>query len=199
MTYEEQEKIFNADRFESLWTDLWQSDDLKCFMKEYIEAKDKFNSIKKGYLMKDHNDILYIFNLNYIRNYTNTYILEQEWGFPKGRRNINETDIMCALREFYEETGLQSNALTMYNNLKPVEEIFSGSNNVRYKHIYYLAKINNKHYQVCYNPHNKLQVREIKDMQWFDYDNVLEHINDANIERKELFKRVHKNILNKIL
>ena len=31
--------------------------------------------------------------------------LTPEWGFPKGRRNYQETDITCAYREFNEETG----------------------------------------------------------------------------------------------
>ena len=28
------------------------------------------------------------------------------WGFPKGRKNINENDIDAALRELHEETGI---------------------------------------------------------------------------------------------
>lgn len=30
---------------------------------------------------------------------------EPEWGFPKGKRNMYESDLDCALREFNEETG----------------------------------------------------------------------------------------------
>ena len=30
---------------------------------------------------------------------------DTEWGFPKGRRNYQEDDRKCALREFEEETG----------------------------------------------------------------------------------------------
>lgn len=30
---------------------------------------------------------------------------EQEWGFPKGRRDNQENDFLCGLREFTEETG----------------------------------------------------------------------------------------------
>ena len=29
-----------------------------------------------------------------------------EWGFPKGRRNMHESDLDCAKREFEEETGI---------------------------------------------------------------------------------------------
>jgi 8-oxo-dGTP pyrophosphatase MutT (NUDIX family) len=34
---------------------------------------------------------------------------EPEWGFPKGRRDTQESDWVCALREFKEETGQPSN------------------------------------------------------------------------------------------
>ena len=34
---------------------------------------------------------------------------EKEWGFPKGRRNFQEKDIVCGIREFEEETGYNIN------------------------------------------------------------------------------------------
>jgi hypothetical protein len=34
---------------------------------------------------------------------------EQEWGFPKGRRDNQENDFICGLREFTEETGYFKN------------------------------------------------------------------------------------------
>ena len=37
---------------------------------------------------------------------------EQEWSFPKGRRNFNEFDLDCAIREFEEETNLKENNIT---------------------------------------------------------------------------------------
>ena len=43
---------------------------------------------------------------------------EQEWGFPKGRRDSQESDFICGLREFTEETGYYKNIpidlLTLY-------------------------------------------------------------------------------------
>ena len=36
---------------------------------------------------------------------SSTTWLEPEWGYPKGRRNYQEKDLHCALREFEEETG----------------------------------------------------------------------------------------------
>ena len=52
--------------------------------------------------------------------------VEPEWGFPKGRRNFMEKDYECALREFSEETGYDTNIIKNVNNLLPFEEIFTG-------------------------------------------------------------------------
>lgn len=38
---------------------------------------------------------------------------EAEWGLPKGRRNLHETDQQVALREFSEETGISSSDITI--------------------------------------------------------------------------------------
>lgn len=40
---------------------------------------------------------------------------EPEWGFPKGRRDTQESDWVCALREFKEETGQPSNTIDETN------------------------------------------------------------------------------------
>lgn len=196
MTKAEQKRLFSAPSFSFLWKSLWQSDDYRAYYKEYGESKEKFNKISKGFLIKDINNRLFTFDFDYIKNNINdNHICEQEWGFPKGRRNINENDMNCAIREFYEETGFPENSLYILSNFKPVEEIFSGTNNTRYKHIYYVGTVDNRYYNITFNPYNSQQVREIRDMRWFDYDDVLGHINDSNIERKEIFKRVHKSII----
>jgi 8-oxo-dGTP pyrophosphatase MutT (NUDIX family) len=107
------------------------------------------------------------------------------------------------LREFREETGINLAQIRLLREFKPLEEIFSGSNHMRYKHVYYIAKyvandsIGNTPTasSSLYDPSNKHQVREIKDVQWFCYQDAQAKINDANIERKELLKRVNSLIV----
>lgn len=38
------------------------------------------------------------------------------WSFPKGHCESNESDIQCAKREFYEETGLTLPSLDVFSN-----------------------------------------------------------------------------------
>lgn len=196
MTISEREAIKNED-FSILWKKLWQIDRSKNFVKEYNDAKSKFEILKKGYNMKmnQQNSPLIYFNIDYILLNTKSVLGEPEWGFPKGRRNINENDFSCALREFYEETNIPSKYIHMLKH-PPYEEVFTGSNNIRYRHIYYLAYYNcNDTSYLFVNPLNKLQSREIKDIKSFEYIQAQTKIRNHNIERKELLKRVNNNII----
>lgn len=198
MTVEEREKLLHVN-FDTLWKTLWQTDDCKGFYKEYSEAKHKFELLQKGFFLKSDNGI-YHYDIFYIMNNTRSNIAEPEWGFPKGRRNINESDLLCALREFYEETGLNNKYIDVLSTVKPFEEIFSGSNNIRYKHIYYVAECKKSDlFTYKFNPFNKQQNREIRDVCWFDFEDALSHIPRFNIERKELLKRIHLLIIKYIM
>ena len=74
-----------------------------------------------------------------------TFIMRKRNGVSKGRRNLYETDIDCAKREFEEETGLKP---FQYNlvSIKSFNESFFGSNNIRYKHVYYLGELLDEHH-----------------------------------------------------
>lgn len=66
-----------------------------------------------------------------------------EWGLPKGKREDRESDLQTAMREFCEETGLQMNNLRIYKNVIPLEEQYTGMNNINYKHTYFVAELIN--------------------------------------------------------
>jgi 8-oxo-dGTP pyrophosphatase MutT (NUDIX family) len=198
MTEDERQGL-KDNSFEKLWQTLWcknLSDDNKSFSKEYKEACDKFNMLKKGYYIKNGNHLTF-FSINYIIDNTSSKYNETEWGFPKGRRNINEDDVNCAVREFREETGISSKSIYLSSFIKPLEEVFSGSNNVRYKHVYYIAKMIEEG-QVVLDPSNKQQCKEIRNINWFSYLDAQNKIRETNIERKELFRRLNQIIIKSI-
>ena len=68
------------------------------------------------------------YNLETILKRSNTNWIDAEWGFPKGRRNYQEKDLTCALREFEEETGYNKSSVNIVQNIIPYEEVFTGSN-----------------------------------------------------------------------
>lgn len=203
MTEDEREGIATKT-FEALWQEMWCksiTDESKTFSKEFKEASDKFQLLKKGYFIKSGEHIQF-FDINYIITNSSSRYNETEWGFPKGRRNINEGDVNCALREFREETGIPQKSVQLCNNyIKPLEEVFSGSNNVRYKHVYYIAKMNVTSQfaqSVTIDPKNKQQCKEIRNISWFDYDEAQSKIREHNMERKELLKRLHMLIMKNV-
>ena len=70
-------------------------------------------------------------------------------------------------------------------------------NNVRYRHIYYIAKCHENDFNNIsnlFNPNNKTQIKEVIDVKWLDYNQVLDNIRNIYLERKDLFKRLHKVI-----
>lgn len=198
MTESERCKIAICD-FNTLWKELWQIKDCTAFMREYNESKAKFNLLKVGYMLKNPEDgSLLFFDLKYVLDNSMSELEETEWGFPKGRRNINEDDFSCAFREFSEETNIHPDNVGLVTDVKPFEEIFTGSNHVRYKHIYYVAVLlhNDSKTNALLNPYNKSQCKEVKDIKWMWYNDAQSKIREQNIERKELFRRVY-NIIEK--
>ena len=193
ITIKEKDRILKND-FDYLWKLLWKNYNISKFKKDYEISKCKFNKLKEGYIIKDIN-----INLEYLveRTKNNTFE-ETELEFPKGRRNLNENNINAALREFEEESGLSRDKIHIINN-KSYEEIYIAVNNIRYRHIYYIAKCTEKNFKSLinlFNPNNKIQIKEVIDVKWLNYDDVLNNIRNIYLERKELFKRINK-IINK--
>lgn len=198
MTKTERDNLVNKT-FDELWKALWLTEDSKGYIREYTDAKNKFEMLRKGCIMKTNNNVMFYFDTKYIVDNTTCNLLEPEWGFPKGRKNMNEHDMNTALRECREESGVDPNNIYIMNNMKPFEEIFSGTNRVRYRHVYYLGYCS-KAKKKLFNPFNKQQAKEIKDVDWFPFEKALSNIREHNIERRELLKRINcliiKNITN---
>ena len=113
---------------------------------------------------------------------------EAEWGFPKGRRDYQENDIDCAIREWEEETGYNRNQIKLINNLLPYEEIFIGSNLKSYKHKYFVAIFNDD----IDNVNHPFQISEISKVQWFSYEDSMKTIRNYNLEKKTVLEKVYK-------
>jgi len=192
MTPKEKQNILDND-FETVWKQLWvnNTNNLK---KEHNVSKVKFNKLKEGYNIKSQNVISRV-DMKYFAE-ESSHIEEQEWEFPKGRRKLNESDISCALREFEEETTLSRRNLIISDLNKQYEEIFIGKNKLRYRNVFYLAtqsRSTNLTNAALFDSNNYDQIKEIKDVQWMDYEQVVSKIS-KQVEKLELFRRVHNQI-----
>ena len=118
---------------------------------------------------------------------------EPEWGFPKGRRNNQENDFDCALREFTEETGYNSNTLTYIQNVLPFEEIFLGSNYKSYKHKYFLMYMD---YVTTLDMGN-YQTSEVSKIEWKSYDDCIACFRPYNLEKIRILTNIHRGIVSR--
>lgn len=185
MTYDECIKIKNKE-FDELWNELWGEYVGTQYKNEEKISKEKFKLLKNGITINSIN-----YNLSkLIDEITNNY-KEPEWGFPKGRRNYQEKDYNCAMREFEEETGYNKNDICLLQNIIPLEEIFTGSNYKSYKHKYYLGYLD-----ISNKPKFDFQESEVSEVKWFSYEECLEKIRPYNLEKKDILKKVD-NILKK--
>jgi len=184
MTINERNMILN-NKFEDIWNYVWYQNDNTCNKsnREYINSKIKFS------ILNDNN-----FLRNYITSIKSIYN-EQEWGFPKGRRKMRENDLDCAIREFYEETRISNDDFKVNLDIIPFEEMFFGTNGIMYKHLYYIAKLKNLEVSTDIDNSCLEQIREIRAIRWYNYNEVLAHIKTYNTERIELFKFAHKKII----
>jgi len=171
--------------FKDLWNYLWGNVVAQQYQSEEKCSYDKQTILKNGVIC---NNVFY--NLNSLIDECNEYYVEPEWGFPKGRRNFQEKDIVCGIREFEEETGYNKENIKFIDNIIPFEEIYTGTNLKSYKHKYFLAYIDNNK-----KPENDFQKTEISAMEWIDINNCNKYIRDYSIEKINIINKI-KFILN---
>jgi 8-oxo-dGTP pyrophosphatase MutT (NUDIX family) len=209
MTYEEIDFLKNT-RFEYIWNELWNDkyNDLpidedtiknldsynetlfqinldklsskdryiytKVHLKEYAIAKTKYDYIMQNNIfckLADKINILYD---------------QPEWGFPKGRRNLHEKNFDCAIREFTEETGIDCSHIDILDRIYPLNETLKGTNNLDYKHSYYLSISNMENVNLSL-PSQKIEIGAIG---WFTYDEAIKIIRPYHTNRLKLLEDV---------
>ena len=189
------DKISNSlqmeNGFDYLWNDLWGTFDASHLTREKNESRKKYDDLKLLGINGPDVDIDFI-----VKNVKPDYDTE-EWGFPKGRRNKDETEEECAVREFKEETGYTDNDFKIIHEITPINETFIGTNGIKYCHIYYVAE-----YIGTSPPQNNVteqQNNEIGNIGFFDFNTAIECIRDYHTERKSIVKNLFVYYVNKLL
>jgi 8-oxo-dGTP pyrophosphatase MutT (NUDIX family) len=177
MTNAEKEMLKTMD-FEDIWLLIWgKPANFSHYKNEEIGSKEKFSQLRHGihgqYTLADLVDA------------STTKWEEPEWGFPKGRRNYNETDLDCSIREFNEETGFKLSKTSVIQNISPFEEIFCGSNYKSYKHKYFLTYMDYESSEPVLQESN-----EISDIRWKSYAECIASIRPYNLEKKRMLSNI---------
>lgn len=179
--------------FDFLWNDFWGN---KADSSHYSNDRK---------ISKAHYELLRIkdgvdgpeLNLSYIVNTVKADFSIEEWGFPKGRRNINESDEECAIREFKEESGFEDSEFKVIHEIKPLVEDFVGTNGIKYRHVYYIAEsLTNKQPK---KDSTESQRDEIGDIQFMDFSTANSCIRDYHVHRKTLLSKLFVYYLDRLV
>jgi len=184
MTTAEKEYLLTYT-FAELWKHIWGENELgNQYKHEENGSRDKFEQLRTGVLHRGET-----YSLASLIEDSKQYKHweEPEWGFPKGRRNYQEKDYDCAIREFCEETGFRPNCLDIIHNIYPYEEVFTGSNYKSYKHKYYIAHIPYKSSEEL----TGFERTEVSKMEWKTIDDCLSIIRPYNLEKKRMITNIH--------
>lgn len=158
LTCEEKTRL-KTMHFEQLWKSLWL---FPC----------KKNSIFSADFSKSKNIFYQNYRLLLSYIYMNTvHNIFSEFGFPKGRKDRNETNLRCAVREFCEESGYKSHELRVLDENVFVQEEFVGSDNQPYRHVYYFAEIQSVK-SINFNRYDVKQGGEIRNLGWFPLSHI---------------------------
>lgn len=171
MTQDEQKRIVELP-FITLWGQLWGTG-RDTHSPEFHDAKTKFDSVNRAVLVYENR----------------SKWIEPEWGFPKGRRMRGETDIDCAVREFFEETNIVREAYTLCNNLS-FTETFRGTNNVNYKHVYFLGLLKKSSEIDLTQKLTIQQKREVSAVKWMTIEECRKSVRPHYVRRKEIINEM---------
>jgi len=186
MTTRERERFLTLP-FQQLWNELWGVDHSHTqYRQEKESSKLKIEQLREQGILSETGERQ---SISDIFSKIGPGWETPEWGFPKGRRDPYETERECALREMWEETGLEEKNVQVIENLEPIQETFFGSNHIHYCHKYRIVYVK-ENVQVSFENANEHMKREIGDIGWFSLDAALAKIRDENIEKKEVLLRV---------
>ena len=184
MTTDEKTRL-QTGNFTELWRDLWGDETISNqYKSEENISREKYNALKQGIIIKSES-----YTLDTLLADSTKYQQwsEPEWGFPKGRRNMQEKDYESAIREFSEETGYNPSILKNIHNIIPFEENFSGSNYKSYKHKYYLMNIS---YLDSLHP-TIFENTEVSDIGWKSIEECISCIRPYNLEKIQMISKIH--------
>ena len=94
ITSEEAQRLL-SNNFSQIWADLYLNHNSRIYNTEERKVRANYEKLVKTFSKE---------LLKAVQNSANIL----EWGFPKGKRNPNESSLTCAFREFREETRINS-------------------------------------------------------------------------------------------
>jgi len=162
--------------FDTLWNNLWDTGNIKNKYHniEYSKSKIKFDYIKNDNLI-NFDLIIPFYQFN-------------EWGFPKGRRENNENNFNCAIREFNEETQINPTEYSLLSNKLSIRENLIGTNGFDYANNYFISTFHNSNIINIINILERKFNNEIGNISFFSINDVFSLLRPQHKERILIIK-----------
>lgn len=150
--------ILQSLNYSAIWQHVWLSPPPTDSQK-YRNMKNKFES---AFIHSGNNMRL----LDLIERSTNG---SRVWEIPKGRQRKGEAEIHCAVREFYEETGIEKSRYHL--SAEATRSHTFVDDGIQYVQKYYIATTH-----LPINPRislgSRIQVEEIADIRWMSIEDI---------------------------
>ena len=170
----------NLNSFDILWNDVWGNKNNIKYNHDYITSKNLFEKL--------NNDLYVSIKLEYLLDKIEPLYSSIEFGFPKGRRNNLENEKTCAIREFCEESGFLDEDIRIIDNINPIIENLTGTNGIRYKHVYYVAEFISEKNPSLFG--NECQKYEISNVDFYSYIDAKYMIRDYHVEKMNIITKI---------
>jgi 8-oxo-dGTP pyrophosphatase MutT (NUDIX family) len=177
LTCEERDLICRLP-FDQIWSYLWVNHAAHAFRREYETAKRLFYERNV---------------MEHVRKSDCHYHMT-ELEVPKGRRQVIEQPIDCAKREFFEETAFSPDDVKILD-ISPVVEEFVGTNDIRYRHIYFFAHMRVGASLPRLDRNDEMQAGEIRNVGWFTLDDCQKVFRPYNDEKMKVLTNVVQEVV----
>ncbi len=180
ITSEEAQRLL-SNNFSQIWADLYLNHNSRIYNTEERKVRANYEKLVKTFSKE---------LLKAAQNSDNIL----EWGFPKGKRNPNESSLTCAFREFREETRINSDKLWMVNTNPFYYDLDYGNGHITRVECW-LSKIKTPvHVRT-----NSTQLRsyisdEVGQMEWVTYEILKSRLPQTiqkTIDEVDLFVNLH--------
>lgn len=206
MSYSEKIDILSM-QFSQMWYRIWLNNPEKSYniTEIYTNTNFSYTPLANRYSPSEINKIYRERKSRFEKNFlvdngeklrsiiTHSADSEILWEMPKGGKNdpvnnVYETNIDCAIREFYEETSINSSKFRILYNVKPLVDSYIDEDTI-YKTVFYIAaltpgnenlvpKIDFRHFE---------QITEVEQIRWV----TLAEIKFFNLQ-KPAFERLNR-------
>ena len=169
-------ELIKTKPFKDLWEYVWMEKYFNTrtsphLTTSFVRAREKFNALDRAV---------------FISSRTTNYV-DQEWGFPKGKKNPKESNVNTAKRELAEESGIEALDIEMLP--KKFEEKYTSYDGLEYNNIYYVAKYTGDAVDFVIS-NRREQLTEVSDIKFLSINECLDKIRNYSKQKRLLVGKI---------